>query len=467
MLINIINSFKKLNSKDNMLFKIHNLYFGLIGLFIPLSSFCQDSTVIHGIVKEKFEDHLIQNASIEIKEKNTTFFSTTSQKGEFWMKLPQQKEYELNVTHSIYNDLRRIINSSSLDTIEVLIEMSPIKVLKDVVIKGKIKPEVVFGDTLLSVADFEVLNNGKIILLTYPKRLIKGSEILLWDESSVLSRTKVIGIAEELVRDFRGNVHVICTENVYGINCTENEMKISSIEKEYFKKYLQPILDTNKSKMYLSNFSKDYPEFKYFSFDQLDSTYVKIIKITDDLMMELYRSEYKWVDVRTKLWAKQKEQETGIDAVIWVGANYFTQSIYYKQLYAPMFHRSDTLFVFDYYKDLLWQFNETGDKIDSIPIFHHYHPKTTGWKKKLIQDQITGQVYAVFEIAGYTYISYIDTKTGKLGDRFRIGYRYVEKIEIHNNSVYYVYRPFESSQKKFLYKEKLPYYFEKSDVYNN
>ena len=84
-----------------MLFKIHNLYFGLIGLFIPLSSFCQDSTVIHGIVKEKFEDHLIQNASIEIKEKNTTFFSTTSQKGEFWMKLPQQKEYELNVTHSI------------------------------------------------------------------------------------------------------------------------------------------------------------------------------------------------------------------------------------------------------------------------------------------------------------------------------------------------------------------------------
>jgi hypothetical protein len=423
--------------------------------------------VLFRSVKEKFEDHLIQNALIKINEESFTFFSTSSQKGEFWMKLPSQKEYELNVTHSIYNDISKTVNLSSLDTIQVVIEMSPIKVLKDVVVKGKNKPEVVFGDTLLSVADFEVLKNGKIILLTYPKRLVKGSEILLWDGSTVLNRTKVTGIAEELVRDFRGNVHVICAENVFGINVFENEIKISSIEKEYFKKYLAPILDTNKSKMYFSNFSKDYPEFKYYSYDQLDSTYVKIIQITDDLMMELYRSEYKWVDVRTKLWAKEKERETGIDAVIWVGANYFTHSIYYKQLYAPMFHRSDTLFVFDYYKDLLFQFNEKGDQIDSIPIFHHYHPKNTGWKKKLIQDQITGQVYAIFEIAGYTYISYIDTKTGKLGDKFRIGYRYVDKIEINNNSVYYVYRPFESSQKKFLYKEKLPYVFEKSNVFNN
>lgn len=36
-------------------------------------------------------------------------------------------------------------------------------------------------------------------------------------------------------------------------------------------------------------------------------------------MMELYRSEFKYVDVRTKLWAMDKEHETGIDKEIWVG----------------------------------------------------------------------------------------------------------------------------------------------------
>ena len=60
-------------------------------------------------------------------------------------------------------------------------------------------------------------------------------------------------------------------------------------------------------------------------------------------MMELYTSEYKWMDVRTKLWAKNKEIETGIAAEVWVGANYFTQSLYYEEAYAPMFHRNDSI----------------------------------------------------------------------------------------------------------------------------
>ena len=47
--------------------------------------------------------------------------------------------------------------------------------------------------------------------------------------------------------------------------------------------------------------------FEYFTFDQLDSSYKKIMHIEDDLMMELYSAEYKWADVRTKLWAKNKE----------------------------------------------------------------------------------------------------------------------------------------------------------------
>jgi hypothetical protein len=196
----------------------------------------------------------------------------------------------------------------------------------------------------------------------------------------------------------------------------------------------------------------------------LDSTYSKIINIKDDLMMELYRSEYKWVDVRTKLWAKNLELETGIDAEVYVGANYFTQSLYYKELYAPLFHRNDSLFVFDYYADKLFTFDAAGNKLDSVSIYHHYHPKSTGWKKHLIQDQITGQVYAVFDKAGFTYLGRIDTKTGEIAEKVRLEFRYIDKISIHNNFIYYVYRPYESVQKKFLYKERLPYDYEVSKL---
>ena len=42
--------------------------------------------------------------------------------------------------------------------------------------------------------------------------------------------------------------------------------------------------------------------------------------------------------------------------------------------------------------------------------------------------------------------------------------RYIDKIAIQDNFVYYIYRPFESTQKKFLYKERLPYEFGKAKV---
>jgi hypothetical protein len=175
--------------------------------------------------------------------------------------------------------------------------------------------------------------------------------------------------------------------------------------------------------------------------------------------MEMYRAEYKWMDIRTKLWAKNKELETGIDAEIWVGANFFTQSIYYKEVYAPMFQRNDSVFVFNYPKDRLEIYNKYGECKDSIPIYHHYNAKQTGWQSQLIQDKITGAVYAIYEKTGSTYLGLLNMKTGNITEKVKLGFRYVDKIRVHNNVVYYVYRPFESIQKKFLYKENLPYSF--------
>jgi hypothetical protein len=207
-----------------------------------------------------------------------------------------------------------------------------------------------------------------------------------------------------------------------------------------------------------------YPAFDYFAFDQLDSVYKRIAEIEDELMMELYRSEYKWVDVRTKLWAKYKELETGIDAEVWVGANYFTQSLYYKELYAPMFGKNDTFYVFDYYKDLLLSFDRNGEPLDSVSIYHHYNPKYTGWAKQLLQDRQTGMIYALYEKDGFTYLGLMDLKTGEVSEKVKLAFKYVDKVLVYNNSVYYIYRPFESAQKKFLYKERLPYQFEKAKI---
>ena len=403
--------------------------------------------------------------------KDSNFYLISSGKGIVCFKLENfaiGTTINLNCTHPIYESYTKSVKTKSLtDTLKVTVYLQAIKLLqiKEVIVKAPGVPDTVFRSERLSVADFEIQNNGDILLLTYPKQLSKGSELVLFDGQQIITNFQVNDQAQALTKDYRGNTHIICEENVFGVFITDDEIQLGMLPKPYFMKYVAPIIDTIQTKLFLSNFSKDYPAFEYYTFDQTDSSYRVILKIEDELMMEMYRAEYKWMDIRTKLWAKNKELETGIDAEIWVGANYFTQSIYYKEVYAPLFQRNDSIYVFNYPKDCLEIYNKFGECKDSIAIYHHYNAKQTGWQSQLIQDKITGAVYAIYEKTGSTYLGLLDLKTGTIKEKVKLGFRYVDKIRVHNNVVYYIYRPFESLQKKFLYKEKLPYYFKPSKTF--
>lgn len=446
-------------------------YFLLVSCLISLfHSIGQDSVVVQFLFMDQKTGDAIPNVTVStIINGGSTHFNTSRQKGEVFIYCTTGSRVQAGFTHPIYQSSTKefiVKSKNATDTLNVEIFLSPEKIqfVGEVIVKPIGVPTTVFKSTRLSVADFEIQADGELILLTYPKRLTKGSELLLYDGLTVKNSFQVPNIAEELVRDYRGNAHIVCKDNVYGIYKNGSKIGIAQLEKDYFIKYILPIVDTNKTKMYFSTFDPNYPAMDYYTYDQVDSTYMKIMNIEDELMMELYRSEYKWMDVRTKLWAYNQELQTGVDKEIWIGANYFTNSIYYEEIYAPLFHRNDSLFLFDYYKDKLYTFDDLGNAIDSVSIYHHYQAKSTGWKKHLIQDKITGEIYGHFEKHGYTYLGRVDIKTGEIGELVKLEYRYIDKLEVHGNHAYYVYRPYESIQKKYLYKEKLPYSFDKANV---
>lgn len=437
-------------------------------VFIGSVIYSQEVVVVIEVTDKKYFDP-IQNVNVNVSVKDSIVNYTTNTKGLFAFKVNKGEEMQLRFSHHSYLGFsinKKISQKIKGDTLFLSYQMEFIRTqsLIGTVIKPPGVPEVVFKSSQIHVADFEIQNDGNLVLLTYPKRLKKGSSLMFMSGSDIISSFQVPDVSKELIRDYRGNTHIVCEQNVYGVNVGKSEIGITILPKDYFFKYIAPIVDTAQTKMFFSTFNPDYPAFEYFSYDQKDSTYSKIMEIEDELMMELYRSEYKWVDVRTKLWAKTKELNTGVDAEIWVGANFFTQSIYYKELYAPLFYKNDSVFVFDYYKDKLFTYDVAGEVLDSVEIFHHYDPRSTGWQKNLIQDRATGEVYAVYDRSGYSYIGHIDLKTGEINEQIKLNYRYVDKIEIYNNSVYYIYRPFESAQKKYLYKERMPYDFGKIKV---
>lgn len=407
----------------------------------------------------------LEGVTVSLTKRNRpVVLGKTDANGQFNTTLNETGKIMVSCSYPNYVSFDRTFEIDS-DSLFFSFSMKAVKVqdVREVVVKAPGVADTVYGSSRLSVEDFEVLDNGDLILLTYPKRLSKGSEIVLWNGSRAVNSFPVPGMADHLEKDFRGNVQVICKDRVFTVIADGKNLEIAQLEKDYYYRYVAPILDTNGQELYYTDFNKDYPEFSFWKYDQVDSTYDKFRTIRDDLMMELYRSEYKWVDVRTKIWAKNLEYETGIDAEIWVGANYFTQSVYYKELYAPFFKTKDQLVVFDYYTDRMYRHNLEGEISDSVDIGHHLNKKKTGWKNHLIQDKETGNVYAWFEKAGTSFLGRIDLVTGEINELKQLNFKYLHKIEVHNNFVYYVYRPFESPQKKFLYREKLPLSFTSVD----
>lgn len=444
------------------------IFLSCLLVLVGLQSFAQDSLVIEVVVKDANYEGAVRNAKVSLSHDTSAWQKRTNSKGKTYFQIPYFSKISFNIQHSQYepsSELKSIHKRFIGDTMLVKFDMFYRQQnFKEVVVPAPGVPMEVYGSKRVHVEDFEILPNGNVLMLTYPKRLKKGNELKLFDGINVLQSFQINDRAIELVRDYRGNPHVVCEKGVYGLQIDNSRIGILTLDRSYFIKYIAPIIDTNAQRMYFSTFNPDYPAFEYFKYDQLDSTYSKVVGIKDDLMMELYRAEYKWADVRTKLYARTQEMYTGIDAEDWVGANYFTQSVYYKEVYAPLFHRNDSLFVFDYYKDILFTFDKEGNKIDSTGIYHHYQPKRTGWKKNVIQDKVTGQIYATYERGGYTFLGRINTTTGKVEEQVQLEYKYVGKVAVHNNSVYYIYRPFESIQKKYLYKEKLPYKFKSVEV---
>ena len=99
--------------------------------------------------------------------------------------------------------------------------------------------------------------------------------------------------------------------------------------------------------------------------------------------------------------------------------------------------------------------HKPGGTKDSVSISYHQNPRKTGWKKRLYQDEETKEIYTYYIYRQDQYIAKLDKKTGLMGPMLKLHFRYVDDIKIKGGKVYYIYRPFESYQNKFIYRENI------------
>jgi hypothetical protein len=431
----------------------------LFSTFYFSSSIHSQTYTIKGTVSDKSEPTIrIPDVKIYLKSnpKNET---RSNAKGEYSLTFDWKTTDTLVFKHTGYQQYIKVItpttlksNSSNTLTHSVLLSSNEL----DIFTFSVNKVDTVFGNAKVSVQDFVLLPNNRLLLLVYEKTFEKGSQLWLTDEhQQKIASFEIPYTSDRLFTDYAKNNYLIAKEGIFLINLRNEDINLSAVSKDDFYGFHNRILDTIGNNYYYSDYNTLYPAVNFYCTYRTDTTQHLLREVKDDFMMELYRAQYKYVSGRDKLWAYRKEQETGIDKEIWIGAQSFTQDLLYKPVYAPFFIIRDTVHIFDQYKSYLYRYNSNHEVMDSVFINYYLSNKGEKWEQPLLQDGNTETIYALFDRAGYNYIRQLNTQTGMLTASIKLSNRFVSNIRIENGYIFYIYRPYESQQKKFLYKEKL------------
>ena len=429
----------------------HYIFLGLIFIFLSLSSFSQNATTISGKITNEFNETI---KDVRITTNLSNSFYRSNKKGEYSFAVEKFEKFTITFYHAGYARKRIRVDKSEIKGNKIQLNVVlKINTLPQAVIEAKKKPKVVFGNKTTSIADYEFIGDY-LIILAYEKSLKKDGYLQLTNKKNTLiTQFKTPSRPKRLFKDFQNAVYLITEYKVYSISIFKNEFRLRPIDKDEFYRITTRIIDTTSNHFLYSDFNPNYPAFNYYAQVINDTTTKNIHYVENNFMMDLYRAEYKYAPNKDKLWAFRQELVTGIDKEIWIGAANFTQSIYYEPLYAPLFVNNDTTLIFDHYNDYLYKFDSEFNKFDSIPIAYHKNKEKKNWEQPIIKDKDEHKMYVLFLKNGYYYLKPINLEDGSTSYSFKLAYKYVENVKIENGFVYYIYRPYESSQKKYLYRE--------------
>jgi hypothetical protein len=429
----------------------------------------QNTTLIKGVVLDSISGEKVSGCLIQVKSRTNSV--TTDINGRFQLSITSPpNQIHLVITCLGFEDkILQNINKSKFDSeIDLKISLQPrVYEIPGVVIPGERLPETVWGNEKYNVADFACLGKN-ILLLTYEQEerwkrqeeskitLLGGCALVLIDSNyQEITRLETSLICRHFYTNYFDDVFLVSRYERHHITIAENELYLSPISDEDFHSGVEPVIDSVGSMLFYSTYDASFPAFEYMSFNKADSTYHQVRYLIDEEIMAMFRSEYKYLHPRQKLEAFRYEVKHGIDKeIVAAYMSGFQNSPYYEPLNAPMIVANDTLLIFDHHHDKLLRFDGFGHALDSSKIDYHER-RGEKWSGNVILDKINAEVYTTHLKGGYVHLSHIRKESGSVDETFKLHYKYVENIRVFDNMVYYIYRPFESSQKKFLYRERL------------
>ena len=434
---------------------IKNCIIFLVGFLFSIALSAQNKIVVIGNVTNVATGKRIANVHVKIQKQNK--LTTSNLKGEYQINCDRKKYISLVFSHTSFVTSYELLDTEK-DTIFLNVKLTlKLENLPTAIVSGKHKPEVVFKSTKVSISDYDFYED-KYIFLAYSKRLNKDSELYLVDKNErILSKHFIPGIPVELYNDYLGNTNLICKKAIYRIGISNDKISLYELPLADFYQLIKPIVDTLDGEIIFSDFLQQYPRFKYYAFNTVDTNITVIKEVVHKDMDWQYLYEYEMLNNAQRQFAKRMAKRfKGMDKYdIAASMTGFSHNFMYEEVYAPLFVINDTINIFDHHEDKIWKLIDDTVELASVSFSYHHPSKKSSWKRQLIMDEANGNIYGLFNLKGYYYLKGIDPNTGDIVSETKLYYQYVDEVKVKDGMVYYTYKPRQTLQKKFLFKEYL------------
>jgi hypothetical protein len=417
-------------------------------------------------VLDSLERTPIAGVQVEWGQERSTL---TNEAGECWITWEASTAMEIRLSHTSYRKRVLLLSGDDVERdagVKVLMvakvtELEPVPVMRP-------KPEVIFQRTDLHAADLLVNDDGIWVLAYEHPRMLRteaeqGVEILrdvrivlldsaYTEKASAPVPEDVLGLR----RDLHNTVVVEGTTRAFGVAQTNDDIELVPFGLEDLRQRVLPWTDSIPGWVLGSNTDQVMPSFDHIAYDPPRDSLERVCSIVDTFMLQLFRSEYKYLRGPEKVVAMNLASELGVDKEVVAGyMSGFQRNIWFKPVYAPLFVVGDTLLVFDHANGALRKYDRHFKEAGRTRLPYLDKVQGRDWAGRILQDRATQKLYAIFARNGFQWIRCVDAGTGTMGDRQRITYKYPERVQVYNDAVYYVYRPYESLQKRSIYRERL------------
>lgn len=434
-----------------------------------------------GFFSNAFSQHLICGKVINqkgealypanIKLMNSKSGAITNNEGSFC--LNSSLKAELIVSFMGYETVSKkiIFLPQQKDTL-ILIVLNERKIdLKEVEILAS-NIELITKEKRIWISDYEFWNDNIITLnLDENNRklsLINHNDSLIWETelNGNIARSK------RMYKDFMSNIYLLSDDSAFQVtNKDENIYFFPGVALADFNKLILPSMGKcgdeiiyrvygphNKS-VYYYLINKDKKELLYSQRDAESEVFCQdVLKdVRERPNSAKYAGEIYNYPV---LLSKEPSNDNRNDWKLNIHTktlDFYLPDFYHKIMALPLethlFKIDDRIYIFDHFASKILVYDCDGKLLHDINTF--YPKRQDIVSKQLILAENKKDVYALFLNDGLYSIQQIDLISGKLkGSEIKINQPFVEKINVYNNQIYFIYKPNKEDARKRLYRMK-------------